>query len=287
MIVACDRCGRQYDLSKYTPGQKARCLCANVLVVPKPKVHDAEMLHCANCGAPLRQDAERCDYCGGGVDRDRARFTLVCPRCFARLPKHAKYCIGCGGAIRPQAISTETESKLPCPRCVVTLHCRRLEEIDFYECPQCCGLWLENEAFRQISRLKVKEYESNPLPEKSAAVQKLDPVVYLRCPVCRNLMNRTNFGRRSGVIIDRCTDHGLWLDEAELERIARFIAQGGLARARKHEAAAAKRRTRQSFQARRSARVSARSLNAIDDDWSAESGVGAGFLGFLAGLFFE
>ncbi len=35
---------------------------------------------------------------------------------------------------------------------------------------------------------------------------------YRPCPVCTRLMNRVNFGRRSGVLIDRCRAHGSWFD---------------------------------------------------------------------------
>jgi hypothetical protein len=44
-------------------------------------------------------------------------------------------------------------------------------------------------------------------------------------------MQRCNFRRKSGVIIDRCHDHGTWLDSDELEQIAGFILSGGLAQA--------------------------------------------------------
>jgi hypothetical protein len=40
-------------------------------------------------------------------------------------------------------------------------------------------------------------------------------------------MQRRNFRRSSGVIIDRCFDHGTWLDADELEQITGFILSGG------------------------------------------------------------
>jgi Zn-finger nucleic acid-binding protein len=39
-------------------------------------------------------------------------------------------------------------------------------------------------------------------------------------------MHRRNFRKSSGVIIDRCTAHGTWLDADELEQIAGFILTG-------------------------------------------------------------
>jgi hypothetical protein len=41
-------------------------------------------------------------------------------------------------------------------------------------------------------------------------------------------MQRKNFARRSGVIVDWCGKHGTWLDADELEDIASFILSGGL-----------------------------------------------------------
>jgi Zn-finger nucleic acid-binding protein len=41
-------------------------------------------------------------------------------------------------------------------------------------------------------------------------------------------MARKNFRGISGVLIDICQDHGVWLDAGELEQIRCFIANGGL-----------------------------------------------------------
>ncbi len=39
-------------------------------------------------------------------------------------------------------------------------------------------------------------------------------------------MQRRNFKRSSGVILDVCHKHGTWLDEDEIEEIAGFILSG-------------------------------------------------------------
>jgi len=46
------------------------------------------------------------------------------------------------------------------------------------------------------------------------------------------MMNRVNFGRLSGIIVDVCKGHGTYLDAGELHRIVQFIQGGGLERAR-------------------------------------------------------
>jgi hypothetical protein len=48
-------------------------------------------------------------------------------------------------------------------------------------------------------------------------------------------MNRKNFAQSSGVVLDVCAKHGVWLDRGELERVLGFVAGGGLARARARE----------------------------------------------------
>jgi len=40
-------------------------------------------------------------------------------------------------------------------------------------------------------------------------------------------MNRINFGHRSGVIVDQCRPHGLWLDSGELKHLLDWKKAGG------------------------------------------------------------
>jgi Zn-finger nucleic acid-binding protein len=44
-----------------------------------------------------------------------------------------------------------------------------------------------------------------------------------------------NFAGCSGVIVDCCKAHGIWLDNTELSQIIAFIREGGLRRARERE----------------------------------------------------
>ena len=48
-------------------------------------------------------------------------------------------------------------------------------------------------------------------------------------------MNRSNFARSSGVIIDLCKKHGVWFDRDELPKIIDFITGGGMQRSREKE----------------------------------------------------
>jgi Zn-finger nucleic acid-binding protein len=52
-------------------------------------------------------------------------------------------------------------------------------------------------------------------------------ITYRKCPICAKVMNRTNFGRRSGVVTDQCHGHGVWLDAGELQRLVEWKNAGG------------------------------------------------------------
>jgi len=40
-------------------------------------------------------------------------------------------------------------------------------------------------------------------------------------------MHRVNFGAKSGVVVDRCKNHGVWLDGGELRHLFEWMKLGG------------------------------------------------------------
>jgi Zn-finger nucleic acid-binding protein len=65
-----------------------------------------------------------------------------------------------------------------------------------------------------------------------AALPPLEKISYRPCPRCRKMMNRVNFAKYSGVVLDVCRAHGTFFDRDELHRVVMFIQAGGLDRAR-------------------------------------------------------
>jgi hypothetical protein len=57
-------------------------------------------------------------------------------------------------------------------------------------------------------------------------------ITYRPCPRCKKMMNRVNFAKYSGVVLDVCRAHGTYFDRDELHRVVAFIQAGGLDRAR-------------------------------------------------------
>lgn len=101
-----------------------------------------------------------------------------------------------------------------------------------HECPRCGGMFVPRDALAEIlCRAELQGAFPNVLPP----IPPLGEVTYVPCPQCHVQMNRTNFGRVSGVIVDVCRKHGTWFDGGELTRVIAFAAAGGLAKSRARE----------------------------------------------------
>ena len=105
------------------------------------------------------------------------------------------------------------------------------------ECEQCLGLWLDVASFEKICA--DREQQSAVLGAAAhagtSAARETSKVNYVPCPECSQLMNRLNFARCSGVIVDVCKQHGTWFDRDELSRIVEFVHGGGLNASRAKE----------------------------------------------------
>jgi len=185
----------------------------------------AATLHCPDCGAPASPDARECGYC-------HARLaTVKCPACFGLAFVGMRHCPTCGAALEREEVPDE-EAGLACPRCSGALEPIRLGGSRMRECAGCGGLWVDNRTFLAICHDRDRAaplLAARPRPARGDAASALD-VVYARCPQCQALMNRLNFARVSGVLVDVCRQHGTFFDAGELTRVVEFIERGGIPR---------------------------------------------------------
>jgi Zn-finger nucleic acid-binding protein len=192
---------------------------------------NAETLNCPTCGAAASTDAARCLFC------DSRLATVACPRCFAMMFVGSKHCSSCGAKAR-RAASLEAASRR-CPRCLVEMESVAVGGASLRECARCEGLWVDVESFEQI--ISEREQQSPALgtasvmPKQTSGAHEPNKVRYVPCPECEQLMNRVNFARCSGVVVDVCKGHGTWFDRDELRRIVEFIRGGGLEVSRARE----------------------------------------------------
>jgi len=190
---------------------------------------EARVLRCSGCGASVPPEATQCPYCQAQL------ATVACPACFALVPLSASHCPGCGAAVAPRQAATPDGA--PCPACVKPLAAARVGDLDIQECQACGGLWLDRTVFEQLGANRERQgavLGALPAPTTPLAVA-LEAVQYRPCPACRQRMNRVNYAKRSGVVLDVCKNHGIWFDRDELRRVLAFVAEGGLDRARELE----------------------------------------------------
>jgi len=172
------------------------------------------MANCVSCSAPLPGVSSVCEYCGRRNDVD-----------LHGIHKYTE--------VRP-------DSERTCPRCEVALHTINLKnDGKFYieRCEHCMGLFFDSgelEALLEQSVSHVFEIDRKRLNEINRELYRCDSgehgsaqAFYIKCPVCREFMQRKNFGARSGVIADRCMAHGVWLDGGELKRLMEWKKAGG------------------------------------------------------------
>jgi Zn-finger nucleic acid-binding protein len=192
----------------------------------------AETLNCPMCGAAAATDAPSCNYCGARL------ATIACASCFGMMFRGSKHCPRCGAPA-----GQRRDADLPprkCPRCAIDMHAFSLGGTAIRECERCVGLWVDVASFEKICSDREQQAAvlgaASPAPGKQ--MQNVDKVRYVPCPECQQLMNRINFARCSGVVVDICKGHGTWFDREELSRIVEFIRGGGLDAARSKEKAA-------------------------------------------------
>lgn len=166
------------------------------------------MANCSNCAAPLPAHSIICSYCGSRNDTDLKGVH--------RYTTH------------------ELDSGRTCPRCNVPLQNIDLQlhgKFFIERCDRCLGLFFdpgELEALLQATVTHVYTINRKQLANINNARRSSEyGISYIKCPVCATIMNRVNFGSRSGVIVDRCPDHGLWLDGGELRQLFEWSKAGG------------------------------------------------------------
>ena len=187
---------------------------------------DAGALHCPNCGSPATPGDAACSYCRAVL------ATVSCPSCFALMFEGAVYCPKCGAR---RARSAGGPRRASCPSCRGVMAEVVVGEAGLMECERCRAMWVDAATFEHICA--DREQQAAILHQWTSAprTQAAGEVRYRKCVACGKMMNRLNFGRLSGTVVDVCKGHGTFLDAGELHLIVNFIQAGGLDRARQRQ----------------------------------------------------
>ncbi len=166
------------------------------------------MARCKSCSAPLLANTNRCQYCNVRNDVDL----------------HAKHDF---------SMVTKASGRM-CPHCekpLQTIQIQLEESIYIERCDGCFGLFFdlgELDTLLNHSVSSVNEINITHLDNINAdRYRTRQTVKYIKCPVCQSFMRRTNFGQKSGVIVDSCRQHGFWLDSGEITHLMEWKKAGG------------------------------------------------------------
>lgn len=165
--------------------------------------------HCFFCGHAL-DAGQRCERCGAVRDaRDEKRVRGRCPRCqvvrlfpFALDTVALQTCGRCKGCF----LSTSDWDAL-----LDAFARAPLPEIVIGDASAVGDESVDRSPYRRAAPVAPKD---SPPPDLTETV---------RCPTCDEMMDRLEFAGISGVIVDVCKLHGVWLDAGELERVVTVI----------------------------------------------------------------
>lgn len=236
--MTCSSCGR--ELPEAFPGATLSCACGQRTSLPSPvssrptasgpyrgssvAPNEESELTCPYCSNRCPSLARVCPHCDVRLENVR------CGRCYSLQQPGAFNCQRCGQALELEPMLDATDA--PCPRCMKPLEASALDGM--HECPHCGGHFVPKDTLAELlTRAEVSGPFAEPPKRK---IPPLEEVRYVSCPLCHASMNRLNFGRVSGVIVDVCKLHGTWFDGGELTRVIAFAAGGGLAKTRAREA---------------------------------------------------
>jgi Zn-finger nucleic acid-binding protein len=178
----------------------------------------------------------------------------------------AAFCSKCGAA---SARRESADEAARCPGCAGQLTSVDVGKTALLECASCDGAWIDADRFEALcadgeAQAAVVHRYAGRTPTPNTGVK------YRKCVRCGKLMNRVNFARLSGTIVDVCRGHGTFLDAGELHQIVAFLRGGGMERTRAHELEEL-RRERQRLEALETRARGRESLNARGSGWDHDS----------------
>ena len=170
---------------------------------------------------------------------------MNCPCCAAPIPSHGVICVYCGHRIDVdlQGSSKSTSENdlytFQCPDCSLLLESIIIEStngitgenLTVSRYSNYLGLFVQRNILDMILDTRVRQPSEIDFQLLTSLENSNRSLVkgwsYRPCPACQTLMNRKLHGKRSGVIVDSCREHGIWLDAGELRQLMEWSRAGG------------------------------------------------------------
>lgn len=114
-------------------------------------------------------------------------------------------------------------STLSCPRCSTPLTTLTIEGQAALACPGNHGVWLDH---AQLDAIVEDATDDATDAEEARAWRASDPdplalstEQFWTCPACSRTLKKDIWKYGSGVVVDTCPEHGVWVEPGELERL--------------------------------------------------------------------
>ena len=116
-------------------------------------------------------------------------------------------------------------TKRTCPCGIGRMYKGRMGGVVALVCRHCGGVWF---SWGQLNKLIRTQPSRKTTKSRSSAWKKpaLSPRVRrekIRCIRCRRPMRCGDYGGQSGIEVDWCEGHGVWLDPSELPLLLKFV----------------------------------------------------------------
>ena len=110
-----------------------------------------------------------------------------------------------------------------CPRCSAPFQLIEVEGTSALACPVGHGMWFEHgvldsivEDTRDDATTAEQDAAWTASDDSPASVE---TERYRSCPVCGNTLRKDVWKQGSGVVVDTCDEHGVWVEAGEITRI--------------------------------------------------------------------
>jgi Zn-finger nucleic acid-binding protein len=161
------------------------------------------IMKCIYCGAAMPPSGLICDYCG---KRNPLNLTSLKEK---------------------QLMTEQTAPKLTCSLCKTEMDQINVgiaEDILIHRCSECDGVFVTEENLQKtikhhVGVVQVVDYRTLRFILDHPRHENDTNTAYKQCPVCHERMRKLTYAAVSGVLVDRCIEHGVWLDSGELQQL--------------------------------------------------------------------
>ena len=111
---------------------------------------------------------------------------------------------------------------MDCPRCKLSLRETDYEGVKVEMCDTCWGIWLDTGELHGVIDARGMNFSADErrqftnLRGASGAQGSTEPAA---CPRCGRVMEQVHCDAAIHLVIDRCGDHGVWLDTGEIKAV--------------------------------------------------------------------